>query len=486
MKRLFQFLLTAALLIFSFPPFDLGFLAYLAFVPFFFALENISLKKTAWLSTLTGYCFFLGLIHWLHHVTWPGTLFLIFYLSLYFTLFGVGLKLIDKRWCIFVAPFFWVVLEFLRTHLLTGFGWALLGYSQWRALGLIQFADTTGVYGVSFLVMATNATLYELLRKRGRRTVRIFSVLFLNLFLFFSWGYGKTVLSRTFPDTFRATVIQGNIPQDLKWDISVQDLIMTKYERLTEVAAQEKTDAVFWPETAVPGFLPDDDALLERLAALNRKTKTYLLAGSPWSEKELTYNSALLLYRGEILQRYDKLHLVPYGEFIPLEEQFPMLRDWIVTGDFYPGKEATIFKHPKGTFSVLVCFEDIFPDLVRRFASKADFLVNITNDAWFGKSASPFQHAQASVFRAIENRRSVLRVTNTGYTCLIDPAGRILQDLELGGEKLFVTGFRTWEVPLSKTTTFYLRFGDLFAWVCHGITLLSFSVFLFLNALKKK
>ena len=476
MKSFALSFLSALLLVFSFPPFDVGLLAWVAFIPFFFALEKKNLRQTFGISYLIGFFFFFGLLYWVHYVTWAGTIVLVMYLSLYFATFGVGTRCLNTRGALLWIPSLWVVLEFLRSFLFTGLGWGLLAYSQWKYLSLIQFSELTGAYGVSFLVMFGNVLFFRLLQRdlKARKKTISLIIFFLVLGALFAYGffYPQEFLST---DTyFRASVIQGNIPQDLKWDTSVQDLILKKYETLTRAVSKNHPDAIFWPETAVPGFLPDEELLWDRLAALSRDSETYLLVGTPWNEEGLAYNSALFLEKGEILQRYDKLHLVPFGEFIPFEKNFPRLRDWIETGDFRPGKEATIFKHPKGNFATLICFEDIFPDLVRRFAKGSDFLVNITNDAWFMKSSAPFQHAQASVFRAIENRRSVLRVTNTGFTCLIDPMGRILRRLEIGGEPLFVTGYQTWDIPLSKEETFYSRHGDLFVWTC--ITMVVFGI----------
>ena len=474
MKSLALSFLSALLLVFSFPPFDVGLLAWVAFIPFFFALEGKSLRQAFWISYAAGFLFFLGLLHWVHYVTWAGTIVLVLYLSLYFALFGAGIRFLNTRGRFVWIPSLWVVLEFVRSFLFTGFGWGLLAYSQWKYLSLIQFSELTGAYGVSFLVMFGNVLFFRVLQRdlKTRKKTILVVIFFLVLGVLFAYGFFYPPEFFSTDAYFRASVIQGNIPQDLKWDPSVQDLILKKYETLTRAVSENHPDAIFWPETAVPGFLPDEAPLWDRLTVLSRDSQTYLLVGTPWNEEGWAYNSALFLEKGEILQRYDKLHLVPFGEFIPFEKNFPKLRDWIETGDFHPGEEFTLFKHPKGNFATLICFEDIFPDLVRRFAKESDFLVNLTNDAWFMKSSAPFQHAQASVFRAIENRRSVLRVTNTGFTCLIDPMGRILRRLEIGGEPLFVTGYQTWDIPLSKEETFYTLHGDLFAWACVIVILL--------------
>ena len=275
-------------------------------------------------------------------------------------------------------------------------------------------------------------------------------------------------------------IVQGNIPQTLKWDSSVQELILAKYEQLTELVSLNDPDIIFWPETSVPGVLPEEKKLLERLRNLARKGKSFLLVGSVTRTEEGFTNSALLIGpAGETKRRYDKLHLVPYGEYIPFEKQFSILRHWIVTGDFIAGKDPTVFEHPKGPFSVLICFEDIFPDLARRFVGEgAQYLVNITNDAWFLKSAAPYQHAQASVFRAVENHVPVLRAANTGLSCVIDANGRLLGTVsDEKGEEIEVTGSRSFIFPLAADhrVTFYTTHGDFFAKGCLLFSLLAWG-----------
>jgi len=331
LKSLFFSTLSALLLILSFPPHDLGFLAWIAFLPFFSALDGKPIDKVLQLSCLTGFLFFLGLIHWIHHVTWFGMILLCVYLSIYFVGFGLGVRYFSRRWAPYFVPALWVSLEFLRSTLFTGFGWGFLGYSQWRFIPLIQIADLTGVYGVSFLIVFENALFYELWRRKEARGRLFLFVILLNVMLGASLWYGGQKKSEFLNSSkiFRASVVQGNIPQDIKWDIGRQDEILKKYIRMSEAASKDNPDAIFWPETAFPGFLPDEKTLFHRLATFNQNSKTYLLFGVPWNTKGEAYNSAVWMKEGMILQRYDKLHLVPYGEFIPFEGLFPFLRQWI-------------------------------------------------------------------------------------------------------------------------------------------------------------
>jgi apolipoprotein N-acyltransferase len=196
------------------------------------------------------------------------------------------------------------------------------------------------------------------------------------------------------------------------------------------------------------------------------------------------YNSAVLFGPdGEERTRYHKTHLVPFGEYIPLEPLFGILRNFVQIGRFSPGHEKTIFvlpstsqkPHFKARFGVLVCYEDIFPGLVRDFCrGGADFMINMTNDAWFGKTTAPYQHAQASVFRAVENRVNVIRSANTGYSCFISPEGRILGAVEDKGEPIFVSGHHTMEILLRKNTSIFTRYGDLFLVLVAGLCFLAY------------
>ncbi len=471
----------------AYPPFDWGGFAWIAFVPLWIALEDKAVGERTLLGFLTGLLFFLSSLFWLRYVTWLGMFLLSIYLAVYLALFSVWSGFCLRRFPIFLQGLLlaagWVALEQIRSHLFTGFGWNLLGYSQWHRLSLIQIADVTGAYGVSFLVIIGNVGLFFCWKALREKEARYLWPLPLALCLVFSTSlYGTLSLRQTVPShPVRIGIVQGNIPQDLKWNPSVREMIFTKYERLTERVSLNQPDIVFWPETSVPGILPEERDLLDRLRHLTKKGGDFLLVGSAYRLEEGMTNSALLITpKGEITQRYDKLHLVPYGEYIPFEKQFPMLRDRIVTGDFIAGKELTVFGHPAGRFSVLICFEDIFPDLARRFVGEgAQMLVNITNDAWFHKSAAPLQHAQASVFRAVENHVPVVRAANTGLSCVIDANGRILGTVsDERGEEIEVTGSKFFILPLAADhpPTFYTRHGDLFAGGCVSMAILALAL----------
>lgn len=470
-------LLSAALLVLPFFCANLWILAWFGFIPLFFALKNKSPGKAFLLAYLTGLIFWSGTIYWLAHVTLAGTILLILYLALYFAIFGLLITNYELRitsYGLLFIPSVWVLLEYVRGWLFTGFPWALLGYSQYLNLPVIQIADISGAWGVSFLVMLVNVAIYSAVGKIKKITPAI-----IILFFTLTYGYFKLLpanLQTGKPATIRVSVIQGNIPQELKWDNRYDQFILDKYAGLTMLAAREYPDLIVWPEAAAPGILGENDEIFQKTFSLVRKVNIPLVTGAVIEEKGLYFGSALLIDgAGEIAGRYDKLHLVPFGEYIPLKKQLPFLETVVPIGDIERGKTFTIFSLPTAycllptKFAVLDCFEDVFPGLAGEFTRLgADLLINITNDAWYKETSAPWQHLQASVFRAVENRRPVARAANTGISCFISPEGRIISMVtDKAGKNTFVSGYKTHEIEITKGIySFYTRYGDIFIVVC--------------------
>ena len=487
--------------------------SWIGFLPLFFALQNKKGLSAFFLSYLAGVVFWSITIYWLIHVTLLGQILLILYLSLYFGIFGLlvsKLLTIDYRLStLLFIPSLWVVLEYLRAHLLTGFGWALLGYSQYLNLPIIQIADLFGVYGVSFLVVMANLAVYSAFAADGGTPpvgggslqpsafskIRKCLVFVLSFSMILVYGYYQLSRQPTAawaiggPTTafwpadsrklLKISLIQGNIPQELKWASGSQDFILDRYIRLTKEAALAKPDLIIWPEASNPGFLGDesDARINENIFNLAKEIKIPLLVGSVVKEKREYFNSALLINEFGLVGRYDKLHLVPFGEYIPLKGAFKFLENIVPIGEFTPGREYVVFKPPAtdykplANFSALICFEDTLPELSREFAGKgADFLVNITNDAWFKETASPYQHLAASVFRAVENRLPLARSANTGVSCFIDSRGRIISRLIQNGKDIFVSGIKTQDIVLNpKPRSLYQNIGDSFVAGCFAL-----------------
>lgn len=494
---------SALLLILSFPGFNMWIFAWVAFIPLFFALENQKPLAAFLIAYLTGFLFFLGTIYWLIHVTLPGMIIVVMYLALYFGFFGIILvhgprSTVHSK--MFFIPSAWVALEWIRVHALTGFGWNLLGYSQSFNLPIIQIADISGPYGVSFLIVMFNVALYISIKNiKNDKEIHV-PLAIAALLLLIVFGYGIFRLNNIFTgEKMRVAIVQGNIPQDEKWDKSFTGSILSKYESLTKKASLEKANLAIWPETAIPGFIENEEDLSSAVKELVAGINTPLLAGAPrYKDTKYGtsyYNSAFLFLKdGNIGGHYDKIHLVPFGEYVPFKDLLSFVHRFAPRpiGDCAAGEDFTVFRFlleravkdkdyswklsKKVSFSCLICFEDIFPDLARRFAAKnTDFLVNITNDAWFGKSSAAYQHAQASIFRAVENRINVLRAANTGLSCFIDQKGRITARVMESGKDLFVDGFKVHEIVLSRARAVYTVYGDIFAYICIFFTVFNIT-----------
>jgi apolipoprotein N-acyltransferase len=379
---------------------------------------------------------------------------------------------------ILFIPILWTALEYLRSFLLTGFPWANLAYSQYLNLPFIQMADITGPYGLSFIILLVNTTLFWILHQWINKTFPVREVVVTLLVLVSSMIYGYVKMGMIDQQmsqqaTLKVALIQGNIDQSLKWDESFQKETLKIYERLSLKMAEQRPDLIIWPETATPFFFQQAIEYQPMVLDIPHKTNAFLLFGSPSFKVERGkvnhYNSAYFASPSkEIIGRYDKIHLVPYGEYVPLGEILPLGSLGEGIGNFKSGKGIHNFSLPQGKFGVLICFEIIFPDLCRRFVkSGANFLVTITNDAWFGTTSAPRQHFSIAVFRAVENRVFIARAANTGITGFIDPRGKIIKR---GG--IFTEEAMNGTIRLSNKKTFYTLYGDVFAWICSGVSLL--------------
>jgi apolipoprotein N-acyltransferase len=381
----------------------------------------------------------------------------------------------------------------------------LLGYSQYRWLPVIQIADHTSVYGVSFVLVLVSAALAEAILWARRRWYGLrgepfpwASPVAAALAVLVTVGYGLVILSasaRTGPvnESARSVAIglvQANIDQGRKWDAAFRIETLNRYRRLTsEVSAGN--DLIIWPEAATPFLFEEENLYRSRVTSLVQLSGIPLLFGSPALRRypdgrPYLLNSAYLLGSdGRIMARYDKTHLVPFGEYVPLRSLLFFI-DKLVEGigDFEAGTVPPVFELPakSGTqdaspavstkFGVVICFEVIFPSLVREFVRNgAEFMVTITNDAWFGRSAAPHQHFGMVVFRAVENRVAFARAANTGISGFIDPYGRILDATKIF-DAIAVSG----RIPVGSRATFYTAYGDVFAYGCAIITALLLAV----------
>jgi apolipoprotein N-acyltransferase len=471
------------LLTLSFPQPGLSFLAWLAFVPLLLACRDCRPQTAFRYGFLAGFVAYAGILYWLNivMVTYgklPLAVSVVLYLVLcgYLALYWGGVmaagRLAERAGIPMagVLPLLWVAGEFFRSFLLTGFPWASLGYSQYKILPLIQIADITGVYGLSFLIVLANVVLSQLcLAVMGKVRFPGWGVLALTVLLAATLGYGAVRLNR--PENgplLRVAMAQGNIPQDIKWNPAFQEETVATYERLSRQAGVGASDLLVWPESALPFFYQTEQAYAARVQALARELGSSLVVGSPAfrneGDKVHYLNSAFLLGpTGETLGRGDKYHLVPFGEYVPLARILPFVHKLVTgIGDFSPGEAITPLAGPFGKLGVLVCYEGIFPELSREFCRKgATLLAIVTNDAWYGRSSAPYQHFAMAVFRAVENRVPLVRAANTGISGIIDSQGHVR-----GMTGLFREALLTGEVRLGTGSTIYTRWGDFFAWFC--------------------
>lgn len=468
---------SGGLLALAFPRPDLAFLAWFALVPLLLVMARRPFRS----GFVAGLTFFAAVLYWVNIVmTTYGHLHPVLsviawlLLSAYLALFFAAATWAAcrlKEQCGYAYPLtlpvLWVALEFLRSFLLSGFPWASLGYSQQSLPALLQSADLFGVYGLSYLLVLVNAVLAEwlLMRRKGARRPLAAAVTALVLVLA-AWGYGTWRLGSDLddrPDRLRTTVVQGNIPQDIKWDPGFQQETVRIYRDLSLAAVKrEQSRLLIWPEAATPFYYQDGGKLADAVTGLPRESSAALLFGSPAYRREggkTSYlNSVFLLdEQGREKGRSDKVHLVPFGEYVPVKKFLPFIDKLVVgIGDFSPGviNPLPLDGHRVG---VLVCYEAIFPELARESVRQgSDLLVNVTNDAWFGNSSAPWQHLAMVRFRAVENRVWIARAANTGISAFIAPSGRVL-----GATELFVPAAATVEVGLGARPGLYARTGDL-------------------------
>jgi apolipoprotein N-acyltransferase len=368
------------------------------------------------------------------------------------------------------------VIEWVRGWILGGFPWVGLGYSQYRAIYLIQFAEFTGVYGVSALIVMVNAVVHSGFRRwRGGETPSTKAMITLTglLVVLVAWGFWRvrTLEATGVSGSLRVGFIQGNVPQDVKWEPAYQDATIDRYQKLTDLAVADGARLVVWPEAAVPFFFQEESERRERILEIARRHRIWLLVGSPAFSHQggelFLYNRAYMVTpEGSADRYYDKIELVPFGEYVPLARLLFFVHK-VVEGisEFRAGSDPVVFQTASGDFGVLICYEGIFPALTRRFVARgADFLVNITNDAWFGRTSAPYQHLSMVAVRAVENRVPIVRVANTGFSAMVEADGRIRWHTGL-----FETAWRVDTIRWTSVPTLYSRLGDVFVYGCMAI-----------------
>jgi apolipoprotein N-acyltransferase len=454
-----------------------------------------------------GAAFFLGLFNWIRVVNGYTPLhhaLLAVYLGSFFAVFGLLTAIVRRRLglgaALWAAPFVWVPLEFVRANMgFLALPWGLLGHTQYSNHWVVQSASVAGVYGISFLIVAVNAAIAGLfclflkvtfrqnapkIRPADHRCILALSAVALCFFAL-SVFWGRAVLTKPIAGKpIKLALVQGNIDQTDKWNPEKSTAIMRVYDGLTRKAARFAPDLIVWPESATPRSIMMDRRILIQVQNLAHATGAHLLIGSASMqkfnvkrpEKTQYVNSAFLIdpvpgRRPD--QRYDKIRLFPFGEYLPYKEKLP----WAVIGvpdiDHYlAGRDYTLFDLDGIRFAAPICWENLFPQMVRRFARVgAQLIINITNEAWFGDTSAPYQFLAMNVFRAVECGLYVVRCANTGISCIVDPHGQIIGRLRgSNGRDILVSGVLRGEVKARDADTFYTRHGDLLVWVCTTVS----------------
>jgi apolipoprotein N-acyltransferase len=505
-KHYFVAVCSGLLLTACFPRTGLAFATWGALIPLLYLAARNQPPACFTLGWLAGFFNGLSLLYWITYVVnrygnlpLPVSLgiclLLVAYLAIFAGLFCSGLSWLRNRGLPWLAatPFLWVTLELGKSRLLTGFPWENLGYSQYRWLPVIQMADITGVFGISFVLVLSNVLLFTLIFpvNRGRKVLtRLYPALLWVFLVSTVVGYGSWRLAELeghHGPSFKVALVQGNIAQDTKWDPAFQQATLEKYERLTKEVAKQQPQLVIWPETATPFYFGADRKNTETLLRQVRELQIPLLFGSPAyrrkDERLKLYNRAYLLDgHGMLIDYYDKIHLVPFGEYVPWKRLLFFVDKLVqAAGDFASGKKAIVMDMLPAKIGVLICYEAIFPGLSRDLVNAgANFLVNITNDAWFGRSSAPYQHLSMAVLRSVENHVPMARCANTGISAFIDSGGRILQVT-----RLFEDATMLGSIQLGEGKTLYTRYGDWFAWSCFIVTVLGFAYAIIGRSMKK-
>jgi apolipoprotein N-acyltransferase len=414
---------------------------------------------------------------------------LVAYLALFPAIFAMivaRLAAVSGHRALLAAPFVWVATELGRTHLLTGFPWVLLGYSQVTMLPVAQLAAVCSVYGLSALVASVSAASAYAATARGVSRsaagplrVSAYKPLLATIALVLvvaAWGTYRIERGEftSAGETVRVGLVQGNVDQADKWDPARAAGIFRDYLNMTRRAIGGGAEMVVWPESSTPFFFEDDKPGAEQVRTIARQTGVPILLGSDQIERGrvIKYYNAAFLVRpdGATGGVYRKMHLVPFGEYVPLKDLlFFAGRLVAAVSDFSPGDAAVLLPVRNHLVSTAICYEIVYPDLVRRTANGgSELLTTITNDAWFGRTSAPYQHFAQASMRAIENGRYLVRSANTGISGVVDPYGRVLAQTPIFEQTVLVADAR-----FVRERTVYSRTGDVFA---YGSTLLTLAL----------
>ncbi len=481
LKYFFLAILSGFLVALSFPKINAFYLVWIAFLPIIYTSLRNSVRNSLVYGFIFGFSFYAISLFWMFPFLKYNTniiqaliasCLLWIYLSLYFSLW-TGLLSFSRRhfhpiFSSLYAASSWVMLEYIRTYFLTGFGWNLLGYSQYSFIHVIQFADLFGVYGISFIIVLVNMLLYYWLRDVRGKFFLVYVFCLFGALLFYGHVKVKNY-SNPYGEKLIAGVVQPNIDQYKKWDEKYEDEILNSIKQTVSVFKDKNLDLTVYPETVLPGYLQYEGNVIDFVDAVSSYAKMNLLGGASYDDSDKIYNSIFAItVNRKILKKHDKNHLVVFGEYIPfkkvLSRYFGILNN---LGDFSKGRYMNVLQVDNMFVGATICSENFFPDLSRKYIlNGAKILTNHTNDAWFFDSFAPHQHFIMNIFRAIENRKNVIVSANTGISAVIDSAGNIIEKTKVNENTAFVS-----EVYQNTAVTVYTGIGDIFCYVCMFLVL---------------
>jgi apolipoprotein N-acyltransferase len=513
------------LLTLAFPKFDVAGLAWVAPGLILFSASGQKAAKCFRIGYIAGLVHFLTALYWILLIPFPGGaiagwLALSAFCALYFGAWSwlswkifpgttfvasahtgtdstnqtaqdfFGLNWLQRTVWAIACAMIWVAMEMLRARLLGGFPWIPVGASQHKILPVIQLASVTGVYGISFLTVWFAVSLswaaFALAQKSAayRSGMKEIILPLLVVLIVGGWGYDRLRRPATVRGQLKVALVQPSIKQEMIFDLRESPARFSKLMELSQHALAIRPDILIWPEASMPDFSEANFVAITNLIASNH---VWMVFGADDVEVEPIgssaattnfFNGAFLFGPdGRYVERYHKRRLVMFGEFIPLANQLPFLRQLIPLGDFTPGDRVLQFtlSQPTVAMAPLICFEDVFPhDAREHLEDDTDFFLNLTNDGWFRQSAAHWQQLATAIFRAVENGVVLVRCTNNGITCWVDECGRVLQIFHDDAGNAYGVGFLSGEIPLpdhsKRRATIFRRHGDWFGWGCVFLT----------------
>lgn len=503
-KRRLELLTWAFLLSFSFHPGIFGFLAWLSLIRPMLIIAKLKGRQAFNAAYFFSFFFMLFSLYWVALVTPPGMVAAIVIVAFYYTAILMifnHLYKIKPTWAFVAMPFLWVGMEYFRTLSEFAFPWSDLGYSQSYYLYILQIVSVVSVHGLSFLIVTVNVLLCQLLR-RSVSPERKLTSLFVSLAIISGLvAYGWVVTPPyPVPGTVNVALMQGSVPLEIKCAKGNSEYSFRLYDSLTQAVDDTTIDLYVWPETSVPAYLSHDSFARRKVGRIAASSSTPHLVGAlAATNVDGKYHHHNSCYQfdssGKMVERYDKMRLVPFSEHVPYQDYLPFLQEgflrkyltfidsWGVQwwSDFYPGDSAKLFELDSHLYGVLICFECAFPEFVRQsILDGADFMVGITNDTWFGRSVGIHQHSRIFITRAVENRCWMARIANSGLTFIVDRYGRVRDQLEPYKVATLVS-----QVGVLDRFSVYTRVGDIVGISSFLFTISIGCIFIFLWFIRK-